>query len=171
MDSEKRRTQILNLLNSKNHPIKGVDLAKEFQVSRQVIVQDIALLRAKGKDIISTPQGYMVLNSDKNNNLVKTIVCRHLGYEAIKAELSCIVDMGGKVLDVIVEHPVYGEIKSPLMINSRLDIENFLDNLKNTKAEPLSTLTNGIHLHSIEVKDEEIFLKIKTALKENGFLV
>lgn len=170
MTSE-RRKKILDILSKCSEPIKGMELAKKFNVSRQVIVQDIALLRAKGENIISTPQGYMLLKNKKSKNLIKTIACRHKGYDAIKDELTCIVDLGGKVIDVIVEHPLYGEIRSTLMIGSRLDVDNFMTNLKKSKAEPLSTLTNGIHLHSIEVENIEIFNKIKSILKQKGYLV
>ena len=152
-------------------PIKGTELAEKFGVSRQVIVQDIALLRAKGEDILATPQGYIVLKKEKAANIVRTIACKHTGYKEIEDELTTVVDMGGKVLDVIVEHPLYGEIKSPLMISSRLDVEEFMKNLKATNAEPLSSLTDGVHIHSIEAKNEETLKKIKAGLEEKGYLI
>ncbi|HLR35825.1 MAG TPA: transcription repressor NadR [Tissierellales bacterium] len=170
MDSKERRKEILRLLKEKDNPIKGIDLANKLGVSRQIIVQDIAILRAKGERILATPQGY-IIPMEKENKLVKTIVCKHTKNEEIEDELKIIVDMGGKVLDVVVEHPLYGEIKSPLMISSRLDVFQFMKNLERTKAEPLSTLTEGIHIHSIEVENEKILENIKEALKKKNYLI
>lgn len=171
MDSWERREAILKLLKDSEKPIKGTDLAKEVDVSRQVIVQDIALLRARGESIIATPQGYIIPKAWEENKIVKAIVCKHIGYDEIEDELSTIVDMGGKVLDVIVEHPLYGEIKSPLMVSSRLDVKEFMKNLKETNAEPLSTLTDGVHIHSIEVEEEKSLREIERALREKKYLI
>lgn len=170
MDSAERRKEILKLLRESEAPIKGMDLANKLGVSRQIIVQDIAIIRAKGESVLATPQGY-IIPIEKGNKTVKTIICNHKGYEQIEDELKTIVDMGGKVLDVVVEHPLYGEIKSSLMIGSRLDVAQFMENLKKTKAEPLSTLTGGIHTHSIEVEDENVLENIKKTLKEKNYLI
>jgi len=171
MDSEKRREEIIRILSNKAKPVKGIELANKFNVTRQIIVQDIALLRAKGENIISTPQGYLVINMGDEKKCVKAIVCRHHGYSAMEDELKSIVDMGGKVLDVIVEHKLYGEIKSPLMIGSRLDVDNFIESFKKTNSEPLSSLTDGIHIHSIEADNEEIIKKIEELLDQKGYLI
>ncbi|MBE6083058.1 MULTISPECIES: transcription repressor NadR [Tissierellales] len=171
MDSNERREKILNILKQSKKPIKGIGLAAEFKVSRQVIVQDIAILRAKGDNIIATPQGYIIPDSVKTDTIVKTIVCKHSGGEEMEDELNTIVDMGGKVIDVIVEHPIYGEIKGLLLISSRLDVKNFMKNVKQSNAEPLSLLTEGIHIHSIEVKNEDSFKNIVNALKEKKYLI
>lgn len=171
MNSDERRLEIINILNKLDEPISGTELAKKLGVSRQVIVQDIAILRASGEEIIATPQGYIVLKDVDGNRIIKTIVCKHSTYDEIEDELKTIVDMGGKILDVIVEHPVYGEIKGSLMISSRLDVEKFIKNLKNTNAEPLSSLTDGIHIHSIEIEDEETFKKIIEKLEEKSYLI
>ncbi len=171
MNSGERREKILKLLNKTVKPIKGTVLAEKMGVSRQIIVQDIAILRAKGHDIFATPQGYFIPQIASDNKMVKKIVCKHTGYEEIEDELKTIVDMGGKVLDVIVEHPIYGEIKSSLMVCSRLDVAQFMNSLKETGAEPLSALTEGVHIHSIEVEDEKIFKKIEKALKRKNYLI
>nr|WP_268233517.1 3H domain-containing protein [Tissierella pigra] len=107
----------------------------------------------------------------EKDRLIKTIVCNHKNNEELEDELRTIVDLGGKVIDVIVEHPLYGEIKSQLQIGSRHDLMLFMDNLKTTKAEPLSSLTDGVHLHTIEVNSEEIFHKIKEALSKKKYLI
>lgn len=171
MSSDERRLQIINILNKLDEPISGTELAKKLGVSRQVIVQDIAILRAGGEEIIATPQGYIILKDVDESRIIKTIVCKHSTYDEIEDELKTIVDMGGKILDVIVEHSVYGEIKGSLMISSRLDVEKFIKNLKNTNAEPLSSLTDGIHIHSIEIEDEETFKKIIEKLEEKSYLI
>ena len=119
-----KEEKIFHTLNSSKKPIKGTELSNKFNVSRQVIVQDIALLRARGKDILATPQGYIIPRAYRDDKLVKKIVCKHEGYDEIEDELITIIDLGGKIIDVIVEHPLYGEIRSPLEIGSRLDLQN-----------------------------------------------
>ncbi|NBI06347.1 transcription repressor NadR [Senegalia massiliensis] len=170
MDSNNRRKKILELLIKENNPIKGAIIADKFNVSRQVIVQDIAILRAKGKKIMATPNGYMVIK-DNNNFLEKTIVSVHRDDENIEEELNIIVDLGAKVLDVIVEHPVYGEIKGQLMISSRKDVKDFIKNMKENNASTLATLTEGVHIHTIRVPNEEVFSQIKEKLKYKNFLL
>lgn len=170
MDANKRRNNIIDILNKDKEAIKGADIAKKFNVSRQVIVQDIAILRAKGSDIIATPNGYIILNNE-SLGIRRTIVSQHQYNKDIEEELNIIVDLGGKILDVIVEHPIYGEIKGQLMISSRMDVSEFIKKVKENNAEPLSTLTDGVHIHTIEVPSEEIFEKIEYQLKIKKYLV
>lgn len=170
MDGSKRRSNIKDILTKSPSPIKGADIAKKFDVSRQVIVQDIAILRAKGNEIVATPNGYMILNK-KTSGIKKTIVSQHQGHENIEEELNTIVDLGGKILDVIVEHPIYGEITGQLMISSRMEVEEFIKKLIENDAEPLSTLTDGVHIHTIEVPNEEVFKRIKEELKTKKYLI
>lgn len=166
-----RRENILNDLKKSPGPIKGTELAERYNVTRQVIVQDVALLRARGENILATPQGYLLPKIVEENKIVKKIVCKHGSYDEIEEELMTIVDLGGKIIDVIIEHPVYGELRGSLQISSRLDLEEFMASLRKTKAEPLSTLTDGVHLHTIETGDEEAFKRIKKALKDKGYLI
>ncbi|QUH19378.1 transcription repressor NadR [Alkaliphilus sp. B6464] len=170
MTSTERRNAIINKLKNNVEPIKGTDLAKFFNISRQVIVQDIALLRAQGEDIIATPQGYMI-PIKKDNRITKRIVCKHEGYNAIEEELQIMIDYGATIIDVIVEHPLYGEITSVLNINHKRDLEYFINTITKKKAEPLATLTDGIHIHTIEVANEEIFQELKKALNKKGYLI
>jgi len=165
-----RREKILNALVKSHKPIKGTELAKMHKVTRQVIVQDIALLRARGENILATPQGYLIPEADREKKLVKRIVCKHKYNSEMEDELKTIVDLGGKIIDVIVEHPLYGEIRSFLQISSRLDLEHFMSSIRETDAEPLSSLTEGLHIHTIEVRDEKAFNRIKMALREKGYL-
>lgn len=171
MDTINRRDEILKLLNNTDIAIKGTDLADRFGVSRQVIVQDIAILRAKGENILATAQGYIIPTMDYGKKIKKTIVCNHQGYEELEEELRLIIDLGGKVLDVIVDHPLYGEIKSPINIETRYELDQFMQNIKSSNAEPLSRLTGGLHLHTIEVKDEDVFEMIVKALDNKKYLI
>ena len=119
MKVKERRELLLSILNKSAKPIKGDELA-----SRQVIVQDIALIRATGVDIIATPQGYVIYNTKVTT---KTIECKnHVNGDEFYNELKTIVDLGGKVKDVIVKHPIYGEIKVDLDIDSNRDIDEFM---------------------------------------------
>jgi len=169
MLSDERREKIFNILKERSIPITGADLSKITGVSRQVIVQDIAILRAKGFNIIATPQGYMLLN-DKKNKIQKVIACCH-DKESMRKELEIVVDNGGKIIDVIVEHPLYGEIKAMLMLESRLDVERFMKHYEDSDTKPLSALTGGIHLHTIEVPDEISYNHIIRDLEKHGYLI
>ncbi|HSQ33973.1 MAG TPA: transcription repressor NadR [Peptostreptococcaceae bacterium] len=170
MDTLKRRKELEDILMESDYPIKGSQLASKLGVSRQVIVQDIAILRAKGLNIFATPQGYIMYKDSKK--LIKTISCKnHESIHEIDDELGIIVDMGGKVIDITVEHPIYGEIKGMLNISSKRDINEFLYKLRQTKSSGLSSLTNGVHIHTIEVKDEGTFNEIIKILKEKNILL
>lgn len=168
MEAEQRRDEILSLLQNSTAPVVARTLAETFDVSRQVIVGDIALLRAAGQDIYSTPKGYLMRKAVAPG-ITAQLVCTH-SREETKEELYTIVDTGGEVLDVIVEHPLYGIIRGDLNISSRLEVDEFLDELNETDTSLLSTLTHGIHTHTIRAKDEETRDKVIAKLKEKGFL-
>ena len=171
MDTLTRRSQIENLLKESNEPVTGSRLAEIFEVSRQVIVGDIAILRAKGIDIIATPQGYFVPGAVNDNMYTDVIISTHSCIEELEDELLTIVDNGGKVIDVIVDHSVYGEIRSGINVSSRREVENFVGKLKEKGAKPISSLTEGVHLHTIETKDSQTFDEIVKVLKEKGYLI
>ncbi|NLM52368.1 MAG: transcription repressor NadR [Firmicutes bacterium] len=170
MEAVERRERILHLLKQRTKPVTGAEIANHFGVSRQVIVQDIALLRAAGNEIIATPQGYMLPQREKSDNVRKVIACCH-NRDQIMDELGIVVDLGGKALDVIVEHPLYGEIRGNLMIASRRDLNLFVSQLADTQAQPLAILTDGVHLHTIEAPNLEVMQEIISALREAGILV
>lgn len=170
MNAQQRREMIMTLLEQAKDPIKGTHLADILSVSRQVIVQDIAILRAEGRTIAATPQGYLLPGQYAASVNRRTFAVKHAA-EEIEKELTAIVDQGGKIIDVRVEHPVYGEIQGNLMLTSRRDIQQFLESMQETKAEPLSTLTEGLHLHTVEAKDKETLDFIEQQLELLGFLV
>ncbi|HKL11223.1 MAG TPA: transcription repressor NadR [Clostridia bacterium] len=168
--TEKRREDLLKILRDSQFPVKGSLLAEKFKVSRQVIVQDIAILRARNIYIMANSNGYYMQKPSDVVRNIKTIFVKHGGFDEIEKELQIIVDMGAKILDVIVMHPIYGEIRCPLEINSRYDLNRFLEESGKSSAAPLSTLTNGEHIHTIEVPNDMIFKKITEALDEMGIL-
>ena len=165
MKVKERRELLLSILNKSAKPIKGDELANTLNVSRQVIVQDIALIRATGVDIIATPQGYVIYNTKVTT---KTIECKnHVNGDEFYNELKTIVDLGGKVKDVIVKHPIYGEIH----IDSNRDIDEFMKKASSDEFKQLSTLTKESHLHTIEAKSEEILDEIVSSLLDKNILV
>ncbi len=166
MNRAERLEAIREILESATAPVNGSFLAERFGVSRQAIVQDIALLRNQGLEIISTPAGYML---EKVKRLRKIIAVRH-GKEDIFDELLAVVEAGGRVLDVMVDHPLYGEIRGSIGVASKEDVMRFVNMLESSGQEPLLSLTKGFHLHTIEADSEETLKKIEDALKKLGFL-
>jgi transcriptional regulator of NAD metabolism len=165
--SKERREKIIQILSDQATPVSGSDLARSLGVSRQVIVQDVAILRAKGYSIIATPQGYLSPRKENTNQAILAV--KHFR-EDTEDELNIMVDHGLKVLDVIVEHPLYGEIRGCLMMTSRQDVKRFLKELDNEKAALLSSLTNGVHLHTIEYNRPEDLEDARQVLRSRGLL-
>lgn len=170
MTTEKRREKIIKKLKDTNEPIKGTTLANEFNVSRQVIVQDVAILRARGEDIIATPLGYMIPKYNQSK-ILKTITTRHLNVDEANEELMIMIENGATVVDVKVNHPIYGEVEGLLNIRNKEDVEKFIEEVKSGKVEFLASLNKGIHTHTIEVKSNEDFINLKNKLEEEGYLV
>jgi len=169
MNSKERREYIKSLLIKNNITYKGQFLAEELGVTRQVIVKDIAIIRAEGVNIIATPEGYLIPNEE--NNYVRRVIALSHNTEDIYNEFECIVKFGGIVEDVTVEHPLYGEIRAMLMIKTFMDIEKFIKKFKELNAQPLSSLTKGIHLHTIKADNEEIIECIIKELKDKNYLI
>ncbi|MEH6942809.1 transcription repressor NadR [Bacillus sp. JJ722] len=168
---EERRNELLKLLKTSSSPITGSELAKVANVSRQVIVGDITLLKAKNEPIIATSQGYIYFQQDQLEKLFeRTVACIHTPEDTEK-ELLLLVDTGVTVKDVKVEHPVYGDLVSSVMVSNRREVSHFLNRIQETKATLLSQLTNGIHLHTLVASSEQILDEAEAALQEAGFLV
>ena len=168
MKSIDRRDNILKLLLESTEPIKGSHIAKEYSVTRQIIVKDIAILRAKGKNIIATPDGYII---NKNENKVKAIIAVTHSEEEMFDEMNIVIKYGGIIEDVVVEHPLYGEIKGMLMIKNYNELNKFIQKYKEQRAKLLSVLTNGVHLHTIAAENQENIDAIILELKELNFIV
>ncbi|MDO4313577.1 MAG: transcription repressor NadR [Eubacteriales bacterium] len=171
MDGEQRRTLIVELLNTETEPLSGTALARRLGVSRQVIVQDIALLRATNKNILSTNKGYIIYGKQDGNLTCKRVFAVKHTDEEMREELYCIVDAGAKVLDVIIEHDVYGQIAVDLFINSRRDVDEFMDRILGDQVKPLKELTGDVHFHTVEAEREEILDLVEAKLKEKQYLI
>ena len=168
MRSEQRRQALLDILKQTTQPISAAALAAKFDVSRQVIVGDVALLRSAGEEISATPRGY-VMSRKQSSGFVRQIAVKHNSAQT-EAELNAIVDQGCTVQDVIVEHPVYGQLTGTLQISNRYDVSQFIHRCSTFAAHPLSNLTGGIHLHTLICPDEAAFLRVKQLLHEMGML-
>ena len=165
MTAIERRNAIYQVLSA-DTPISATALAGRFGVTRQVVVGDIALLRAEGRSVIATPRGYIIPVPD---GFVRTIACVHNAAQT-RDELNAMVDCGCTVIDVVVEHPVYGQLTAPLAISSRYDVEQFIEKMAAASASPLSALTEGVHLHTLSCPDEAVFNHLRDKLREMGML-
>ena len=167
MTAEQRRQEILTLLEQTDTPLSAAALAHRFSVSRQIVVGDVALLRAQGREIVATARGYVI---PAPAGLVRQVACRHTAAQT-REELDAMVDCGCTVIDVVVEHPVYGEITAPLQLSSRRDVDEFVRKMLDNAAQPLSLLTDGIHAHRLSVPDEDAFQRVCAALRQKGMLL
>lgn len=164
MDGETRRKEILKCIKNSEKPVSGTKLAEMFHVSRQVIVQDIALLRAADCEILSTNRGY-ICGASKRTVRVLHVYHRQ---ERIEEELNTIVDFGGIVEDVFIQHEIYGELRAPLGIRSRRQVQQFMEDIKRGKSRPLTDITSGYHCHTVSADSEEILDMIEESLKDMG---
>ena len=168
MAAEKRRQAILEILQQAERAVSAGYLAERFSVSRQIIVGDVALLRAGGADISATPRGYVIVKAAAG--LIRKVPCRHSA-AGMEAELNAIVDHGCTVQDVIVEHPIYGQLTGSLHLSSRYDVQQFLRRCREAEARPLSDLTGCIHLHTLSCPDEAAWRRVQEALQTLGVLL
>ncbi|MDD6798168.1 MAG: transcription repressor NadR [Clostridia bacterium] len=171
MEGDKRREKIIEMLSKSSRPMSGTELAEALNVSRQVIVQDIALLRAVNKSILSTNKGYILFSTKSRSS--RRIFCVNHDNSSIEDELNSIVDNNGKVLDVVVEHDIYGQITVDLIINSRKDVKDFLAKLSasSNRSKPLNELTDGVHYHTVEADSEKELDDIEAELRRKGYLI
>ncbi len=167
MTAAQRRQAIQKLLEQAERPLSASFLAARMGVSRQIVVGDVALLRAGGAVILATPRGYMMDRRAPEHPLI--VACRH-DSGRLREELYTVVDAGCAVLDVVVEHPVYGQLSGQLQVFSRADADDFCTALKEGGAEPLSRLTDGIHLHTISCPSGRHRRQVLDALRLKGFL-
>lgn len=164
---EERRNKIVAALEGASGPLSGSALAESCGVSRQVVVQDVALLRSRGVGIVSTNRGYVLDRAPaRPTRLVK---CRHTVDET-EDELTCVVDLGARVEDVTVNHRVYGRIASGLGIASRRDVARFMDGIRSGKSAPLMEVTSGYHFHRVSADSEEVLDEVEAELAKRGYL-
>lgn len=173
MNAKERRAELLKLLKMDIKPMSASAIADKFDVSRQIIVGDIALLRASGYDIMATQSGYVLIKKGKEedeNDVNTYILACHHDKGQLEAELHTIVDNGASFINVAVDHPLYGSITQPLDIRNRFDADAFVGKVAVTSALLLSSLTNGAHLHTIRCDDPDAYRRILTSLREQGIL-
>lgn len=166
MNGEQRRQQIVAFLSECGRPVSGAQLARRFSVSRQIIVQDVALIRQGGEEVISTNRGYLL---QKKNVKTRVFKMRHTDDE-VEEELSLIVRCGGRALDVFVYHKVYGVVRAPLDIASGADIARYMEEIRTGKSSPLKNVTSGYHYHTVAADSEETLDRIQEELQQRGFL-
>lgn len=167
-DGAGRRAAIAALLEVAETPVSAACLAARLGVSRQVIVGDIALLRAGGADITATPRGYVMERG--RGGLRRTVACIHNRLDGMETELNIMVDNGCTVLDVVIEHAVYGQLTGELRLSNRHDVRQFMDRITAEQASPLSALTGGIHLHTLLCPNEEAYERTVQELDRAGIL-
>lgn len=168
MNTNLRRNEILRMLSESDAYISAAQLAQHFGVTRQIIVSDVALLRANGNRIQATRKGYR-LEKDEQPQSLRSVVCRHRG-DHVLDEFYTIVDNGGSIASVVVEHPIYGELSADLNICSRYDAQEFVQRQQETNASQLCDLTGGLHIHMLRVPNEETYIRIVNGLKQLDIL-
>lgn len=167
---EQRRQFLLEKIKTSTQPLTGGELAALTSVSRQVIVGDMTLLKAKGEPIIATSQGYLYLADRAIEEASQRIACRHQA-EDTERELKLLVESGVTVKDVSIEHPVYGELTAGIHVSNVQEVEAFMKRVRDTGASYLLELTDGTHLHTITAPDNATLEKAVQAMRENGFLL
>lgn len=171
MTGEERRNRILSMLREQASPLSGTALANEFHVSRQVIVQDIALMRAENHDILSTNRGYIYRREEHQISLPKRVFFVRHSHEQVLEEFMTIIDLGGKILDVVVEHEIYGQIRVDLFIENDRDAREFHEKMKKSKDNPLMVLTGDCHYHTVAAPSEKLLDLIAQELDNKGYLL
>ena len=170
IDGISRRKKIMDMLRDSGGPVSGGLLAEKVGVSRQIVVQDIALLRASNENIISTPRGYMIIDPE-GAGVTRRYYVSHDDAQ-MADELNIFVDLGAEVVDVIVEHPVYGEIHGNLNLCSRRDVQKFIEKFDAQKgAAPLMNVAGGVHSHTAKADSSAILDDIEKFLAEAGYLI
>lgn len=167
MKVAERRKAIANLLLSSKEPVSGSALAQKFNISRQIIVQDITVLKGTGYEILSTSRGYVM---QKNPLAERVFKLKHTT-EQTEDELSCIVGLGGTVVDVFVWHKVYGKVEAPLNIFSQMHVKQFMEGVRTGQSSELMHITGGYHYHTVRAESEEVLDRIEAALRERDYIV
>lgn len=167
MKAEKRREEILSFIGNAEEPIPANVLKDRFNVSRQVIVQDIAILRANGYDITATNRGYFL---NTKLQAVRVFKCRHT-FEQIVDEGMLVIAEGGRIEDIFVNHRLYGRISARLDLHNRTHVEELYRSLVSGASKPLMSVTDGYHYHTVSADGEETLDRIEEKLRSAGFLI
>ena len=167
MTGEERRAYIIELIKKSEKPLSGTKLAEACDVSRQIVVQDIALIRASGYDIMSTNRGYII---QEQKSFRRTFKVQHTENQ-VEDEMNAIVDLGGKLINVSVNHKVYGRMEAELNVNSRRRVNEFMEDIRSGKSSPLMKITSNYHYHVVEAESEEILDEIEAVLEAKNMLI
>ena len=167
MKAAERRKAMVAFLMSEREPVSGGMLSERFGVSRQIVVQDIAVIRGWGYEVLSTHDGYVLQKSPLCERVFKVY---HTTVQT-EDELTCIVELGGTVADVFVWHKVYGRIEASLNIFSKLQIKQFIEGVRSGKSTELMNITGGYHYHTVRAESELILDAIDSALRQRGYIV
>lgn len=167
--SDARRQRLLDMLSNAARPVPGTELGQRLGVTRQTMVQDIAILRARGEPIIATSRGYLLASALTPNRHRAILAVKHAP-EQTEDELATLLDLGLRIIDVTVDHPVYGEMRGMLMLDSREDLRDWLRTMQERQAHLLSELTDGVHLHTVEAPRAELIDRAREALRRRGYL-
>lgn len=170
MTGEQRRTEIHRMLQQSQQPLTGTALANALHVSRQVIVQDIALMRAEHLPILSTNKGYLLRPDDVRLQQPKRVFFVRHTTEQVLEEFMTVIDLGGRILDVAVEHELYGPIRADLLIENAQDARDFVTRLGACRDNPLKVLTDDCHFHTVAAPSEKLLDLIESELRSRGFL-
>ena len=167
MTRGERRQKIIRMISASSAPVPAKELAKICNVSRQVIVQVMVLIPASLHDIIASHREY-IMNAPYTAERVFKV--SHTD-DQMEDELCSIVDLGGKVVNVMVNHRVYGHMEAALGINSRKKVMEFVENIRLGKSSPLKNITSNYHYHTVEAENEEILDSIEEMLREKRYLI
>jgi len=170
MTGEQRRMQIRQLLLDARKPMTGTALAKELHVSRQVIVQDIALMRAEQTPILSTNKGYLLAPDALRAAQPKRVFFVRHTTDRVLEEFMTVIDLGGRILDVSVEHELYGSIRADLLIENAQDAADFVSRLESCRDNLLKALTDDCHFHTVTAPSEKLLDLIEAELRLRHFL-
>ena len=160
MTKMERRREIVRIIRESREPVPAKELARLCDVSRQVIVQDMALIREAGIDIIATNRGYIVNTPHAVQRVFKV---SHTD-EQMEDELCAIVDLGGKVVNVMINHRVYGRMEARLDINSRKKVTEFI--VEKRKIILVIFLVLLIPAYIIQGKTE-VYYKLDSSIPES----
>ena len=166
MTTAQRRTEILQILKKAAAPVAAKELAARFGVSRQVIVQDMAVIRVSTPCILSTTRGYVLQQDNGSSREFK--VCH--APEQIEDDLNLRVACGGHIKNISISHRLYGRISADMDVRSRQDVREFVETLKNSSSSVLSNATSGYHYHLVAADTPERLDMIQQKLREAGFL-
>ncbi len=170
MTGEQRRTEIRRMLLDAQQPMTGTALAKGLHVSRQVIVQDIALMRAENMAILSTNKGYLLRPDAARSSQPKRVFFVRHSTEQVLDEFMTVIDLGGRILDVAVEHELYGPIRADLLIENAQDALDFVERLAACRDNPLKVLTDDCHFHTVAAPSEKLLDLIEQEFRAKGYL-